>query len=153
MLNSIYVARVAQIVPNIGAAFVEIAKGQPCFLPLKDLHEPIYVKRLSKKPLVSGDELLVQVVREPVKTKEPQVTTNLALAGVYCVVTIGERQLGISSKIPADRRKELRELALRLEIEASVYQQMNTPEGRLLADDRLTRAAEVKEAFEHFIHL
>ena len=114
MLNSIYVARVAQIVPNIGAAFVEIAKGQPCFLPLKDLHEPIYVKRLSKKPLVSGDELLVQVVREPVKTKEPQVTTNLALAGVYCVVTSGERQLGISSKIPADRRKELRELALRV---------------------------------------
>lgn len=47
----------------------------------------------------------------------------------------------------------LRELALRLEIEASVYQQMNTNEGRLLADDRLTRAAEVKEAFGHFIHL
>lgn len=47
----------------------------------------------------------------------------------------------------------LREFAKRLEVEAFVYQQMNTNEGRLLADDRLTQAAEVKEAFEHFIHL
>lgn len=49
--------------------------------------------------------------------------------------------------------ESMRELALRLEIEASVYQQMNTHEGRLLADDRLTQAAEVKEAYEHFLNL
>lgn len=112
ILNNIYVARVSQVVKNIGAAFVEIAKGQRCFLPLNDLREPVYVKRMSAQPLVQGDELLVQVVREPVKTKEPQVTTKLSLAGVYCVVTSADKRLGVSSKIPADRKNELKELAL-----------------------------------------
>lgn len=111
ILNNIYVARVSQVVKNIGAAFVEIAKGQRCFLPLDDLREPVYVKRISAQPLVQGDELLVQVVRESVKTKEPQVTTNLSLAGVYCVVTSSQKHLGISSKIPPERRARLRELA------------------------------------------
>lgn len=49
--------------------------------------------------------------------------------------------------------KSLAELALRLQIEASVYQQMNTHEGRLLADDRLTQASEVKEAYEYLLSL
>ena len=34
ILNNIYVARVSQVVKNIGAAFVEIEKGKTCFLPL-----------------------------------------------------------------------------------------------------------------------
>lgn len=112
ILNNIYVARVSQVVKNIGAAFVEIAKGQKCFLPLSDLREPVYVKRISAgQPLVQGDELLVQVVREAVKTKEPQVTTNLSLAGVYCVVTSADKRLGISGKIAAERKEELRSIA------------------------------------------
>ena len=47
----------------------------------------------------------------------------------------------------------LRDYAKRLEIESTVYQQMNTSAGRILADDRLQQAAEVKEAFEYFVHL
>lgn len=112
ILNNIYVGRVSHVAKNIDAAFVEIAKGQKCFLPLKDVREPVYVKHTARQPLVQGDELLVQVVREPVKTKEPQVTTNLSLAGIYSVVTCADRQLGVSSKLPADRREKLRELAL-----------------------------------------
>ena len=111
ILNNIYVARVSQVVKNIGAAFVEIAKGQRCFLPLDDLREPVYVKRISAQPLVQGDELLVQIVRESVKTKEPQVTTTLSLAGIYCVVTSTGKHRGISSKLPSERRARLRELA------------------------------------------
>ena len=87
ILNNIYVGRVSQVVKNIGAAFVEIEKGRKCFLPLSDLKEPVYVKRMSEKqPLSQGDELLVQIVREAVKTKDPQVSTNLSLAGIYSVV-------------------------------------------------------------------
>ena len=47
----------------------------------------------------------------------------------------------------------LAELALRYEIEASVYQQMNTHEGRLLADERLTQAAALREASDYFLSL
>ena len=112
ILNNIYVARVSQVVKNIGAAFLEIAKGQKCFLPLSDLKQPIFVKKLSEKqPLSQGDELLVQVVREAVKTKDPQVSTNLSLAGIYSVVTSGEKKLGVSEKIDSKKREFLREIA------------------------------------------
>lgn len=47
----------------------------------------------------------------------------------------------------------LAELALRLEIEAAVYQQMNTHEGRLLADDRVEQAAKLREASDYFLSL
>lgn len=112
MLNNIYVGRVSQVVQNIGAAFVEIEKGKKCFLPLSDIKAPVFVKRISEKQLLSqGDELLVQVVREAVKTKDPQVTTNLSIAGNYSVVTSGEKRLGISGKLRADDKKRLRDLA------------------------------------------
>lgn len=112
ILNNIYVGRVSQVVQNIGAAFVEIEKGRKCFLPLSDLKHPVYVKRITDKQLLSqGDELLVQIVREAVKTKDPQVTTNLSLAGIYSVVTSGEKQLGVSGKLDSEKRLRLRELA------------------------------------------
>lgn len=111
ILNNIYVGRVSQIVKNIGAAFVEIEKGKRCFLPLSDLKKPIYVKRITEKqPLSQGDELLVQIVREAVKTKEPQVSTNLSLPGVYSVVTSGDATLGVSKKMDAEKRKALHAL-------------------------------------------
>lgn len=47
----------------------------------------------------------------------------------------------------------LAELALRYEIEASVYQQMNTHEGRLLADERLEKASELRQAFDYYLSL
>ncbi len=112
ILNNIYVGRVSQVVKNIGAAFVKIEKGKKCFLPLSDLTHPVYVKRITEKqPLSQGDELLVQIVREAVKTKDPQVSTNLSLAGVYSVVTSADRQLGVSGKINAEKRELLRTLA------------------------------------------
>lgn len=112
ILNNIYVARVSQVVKNIGAAFVEIAKGEKCFLPLSDLKQPIFVKRITEKqPLSQGDELLVQIVREAVKTKDPQVSTNLSLAGVYSVITSSEKQLGVSGKINTEKRSTLRKIA------------------------------------------
>ncbi len=47
----------------------------------------------------------------------------------------------------------LAELALRYEIEASVYQQMNTHEGRMLADDRVVQAESLRKASEYFLSL
>lgn len=112
ILNNIYVGRVSQVVKNIDAAFVEIEKGKKCFLPLSDLQNPVYVKRMTEKqPISQGDELLVQIVREAVKTKDPQVSTNLSLAGIYSVVTSSKKQLGISGKLDSVKRQELRELA------------------------------------------
>ena len=112
-LNAIYIARVSQVVSSLQAAFVDIGDGQICYLPLSDtLHDHvIYVKRISKnKPLVQGDEIVVQVVKEAIKTKNPQVTTKLSLAGLASVVCYGDQRLGISNKLSQEERQKLREL-------------------------------------------
>ena len=100
LLNSIFVARVDNIVPNMNAAFVRISSKQVCFLPLEDVQAPLYVKKQSElKDLCIGDEIVVQVVKDAVKTKDPVVSTKLTLAGKYCVLTTENTSLGVSKKI------------------------------------------------------
>ncbi len=111
ILNHIYVARVKNVVVSLHAAFVEIAQGNVCYLPLEDLKHPLFTKKISKKTLVAGDELVVQVAKEAVKTKDPVVTTNLSFAGEYLVLTSSNCRIGISSKISGQERVRLHAFA------------------------------------------
>lgn len=111
ILNNIYTARVKNVVPNLNAAFVEIAKGKLCYLPLEDLKAPLFTKKISNKPIAAGDELVVQVIKEAMKTKDPVVTTNLSFPGEYLVLTSANRMIGVSSKIPGEAKRRLQELA------------------------------------------
>ena len=60
-LGEIYVGRVRKILPNIGGAFVEIANSEQCYFALDGKYTPVFTNKIGKKPLVIGDELLVQV--------------------------------------------------------------------------------------------
>lgn len=111
LIGNIYIGRVQNIVKNIEAAFVEISKGLVCYLSLDDIKTPIFTNREgrdSDKLLCIGDELLVQVIRDGLKTKQPAVSTNLSISGEYLVVNHGEQGLGISSKIRGERREQLK---------------------------------------------
>ena len=108
ILGNIYVGKVKKIVPNIGAAFVEITKGLECYYPIGEKSTPIFTNKAGKKALCAGDELLVQVSREAVKTKVPSVTSNINLTGKYLVLTTSDQKLGISSKIPKEEKSRLR---------------------------------------------
>jgi len=111
LLNSIFVARVDNIVPNIKAAFVRISPKQVCYLPLEDVQAPLYVKKQSEfKKLSIGDEIVVQVVKDAIKTKEPVVSTKLTLAGKYCVLTTENTSLGVSKKITGEHHLQMSEL-------------------------------------------
>ena len=110
ILGNIYMGRVQNIVQNIQAAFVEIEGGLPCYLPLEDVKNPVYTKPKKRGRLAQGDELLVQVSREAVKTKAPSVTTNLNLAGKYLVLTTGNRVIGYSSKLRPEEKARLKGL-------------------------------------------
>ncbi len=107
LLGNIYVGKVNHIVKNIQAAFVEVEKGVLCYLPLEDVRHPIYTKPKKRDALTEGDELLVQVSREAVKTKAPSVTTNLNLTGRYLVLTTGNRVTGYSAKLTSGEKKRL----------------------------------------------
>ena len=111
LLNSIFVARVDNIVPNIKAAFVRISSKQVCYLPIEDVQTPLYVKKQSElKTLSIGDEIVVQVVKDAIKTKEPVVSTKLTLAGKYCVLTTDNTSLGVSKKIKDEHHLYMSEL-------------------------------------------
>ena len=111
LLNSIVVARVDNIVPNIKGAFVRISPKQVCYLPLEDVKSPLYVKKQSElKPLSIGDEIVVQVVKDAIKTKDPVVSTKLTLTGKYCVLTTDNTSLGVSKKITGENHLQMCEL-------------------------------------------
>ena len=110
-LGNVYIGKIKNIAKNIQAAFVEIAPGEVCYLPLEDLKEPVYTKKGSSRLPQAGDELLVQINREKIKGKFPSVTTKLSLHGKYAVLTMGKRQTGVSMKLSGEIRERLLSLA------------------------------------------
>lgn len=87
-IGNLYVAKVQNIAANIGAAFVEIAKGVLTFLPLSEAEYAMVTNRKADGTLKTGDELIVQLVKEPVKTKLAGVSAKLSLSGVYTVIEL-----------------------------------------------------------------
>ncbi len=111
LLNHVFVGRVENIVPNIKGAFVRISPKQICYLPLEDAKAPLYTKKLSKKQeLCIGDELVVQVVKDALKTKEPVVSTKITMTGKYSVLTTDNTSLGVSKKITGNNHLKMSEL-------------------------------------------
>lgn len=107
-IGEIYVGKVQKILPNINGAFIEIGKGMECYYSLEEKHDPIYSSKPSKKKeLCVGDELLVQVQKDAIKTKLPLVSGNLNFTGNYVVLTTGNRKIGVSSKLPKEKRELL----------------------------------------------
>lgn len=111
ILGNIYIGRVQNIVQNLNAAFIQIAPDQTCYFSLEDLENPIFTKKITaKKALTAGDELLVQVCREALKTKEPAVTSNISLSGKYAVLTTGNMRYSVSSRLTKAQREHYRSL-------------------------------------------
>lgn len=108
LLGNIYIGKVKNIVPNINAAFIDLGGGQTAYYSLTENRTHLFADG-KQKQLCQGDEIIVQVSRDAVKTKDPVVTGCLSFAGRFCVVTAGRRQIGFSSKIPqGEWRQELR---------------------------------------------
>ncbi|MDE6851555.1 MAG: ribonuclease E/G [Lachnospiraceae bacterium] len=93
LLGNIYVGKVRNIVKNIHAAFVEIQKGQMGYLSLDTSCIPIHTDGVPFQPgrVLIGDEIIVQVSGEAVKTKPPTLSGKIELTGKYVVLSsVGE---------------------------------------------------------------
>lgn len=108
ILGNVYVGKVRNIVKNINAAFVEFRKGEMGYLSLQSAFCPIHTDsvRHGQNRVLIGDEIIVQVEKEAVKTKPPTLTGSLEFSGKYVVLTAGEEKVSISRKI---KDKEVRE--------------------------------------------
>lgn len=103
-LNNIYIGRVQKVVGNINAAFVDIGGKRTGYYSLDENREHFFTSRSGGK-LKAGDEIVVQVSRDAVKTKAPVLTGKLSFTGRYLVLTMGKTGIGFSAKIGDNRYK------------------------------------------------
>lgn len=103
----ICIARVKKIAANLDAAFVDIAKGVTCYLETAHIKDAWFSKQCRSGKLTEGDELVVQITKEAIKTKYPIADTKLSLTGKYFVLTNEKRPLAISAKLSADEKERL----------------------------------------------
>lgn len=105
-VGDIYLGKVQNIVKNIEAAFVEVSKGVLCYLSLSEGQNATVTNRPEfSGRLQTGDELIVQVEREAIKTKLPAVTARISLSGRYLALAQGSAKLGISGKLEQDKKQ------------------------------------------------
>ena len=118
IVGNIYKGRIDAIVASIGAAFVDIGLEKKGFLYLSDIVEPIEPiapVATAKREFKKGEEVLVQVVKEPIGTKGPRLTTHIGLAGRYLVLMPQDAHRGVSRRID-DRQEKARLLGLLEEV-------------------------------------
>ena len=99
LIGNIYVGLVKKIVPGIRAAFVEVADGQNGYYSLEENHHHFFLNQGNHDRVKEGDLLLVQVERDPVKTKLMMLTARINLTGRYTALTCGHPGLAFSSKL------------------------------------------------------
>ncbi len=129
-VGNIYKGRVVRVLPGMKAAFVEIGLSRTAFLYGGDIcprlieADDLFGEEIAEKNLrhssiedllKPGQEILVQVVREPVGNKGARLTTNITLPGRYLVFLPTMSHIGVSRKIiEEEERQRLKEKLERL---------------------------------------
>src|SRR5690554_3934414 len=124
VVGNIYKGRVENVLPGMQAAFVNIGLERNAFLYVDDAlkeegtrngHPGSGGPRSIRELLKEGDQIVVQVTKEPLGTKGARVVMNLSIPGRYFVWLPGEEYVGISRRITDEsERNRLRTLAKRL---------------------------------------
>ena len=139
-VGNIYLAKVKKLMPGLNACFVDVGYERDAFLHYLDLGNQFnsyakYIKQVQsdrrrlfpiakaqKQPelkkdgsiqttLTGGQEVLVQIVKEPISTKGPRLTCELSFAGRYMVLMPFNDKVSVSSKIrSAEERARLKQL-------------------------------------------
>ncbi len=129
LVGDIFYGKVEAVLPGIQAAFVAIGTEKAGFLHVSDLNFDDddldddenggggRRRRPKKYPpiqehLQKGQDILVQVTKEPISTKGPRLTAQISLAGRFLVYMPDSSHVGISRKIEGrDQRSRLRKMA------------------------------------------
>ena len=140
----ICIARVKKIAANLDAAFVDIAKGVTCYLETAHIKDAWFSKQCRSGKLTEGDELVVQITKEAIKTKYPIADTKLSFTGKYFVLTNETRPLAISSKLSADEKE-------RLSSQVKLFKQMQLFEKEAVTDTKQNAGQEEKRMLHSLI--
>ncbi|BDU50387.1 Rne/Rng family ribonuclease [Haliovirga abyssi] len=114
IVGNIYKGKVANVLPGMESAFVDIGLKKNSFLYVKDLREfeEKYLDGIehSKKPIEEilnvNDNVIVQILKEPTGTKGARVTTHYTIPGKYLVLMPNNDYIAISKKIGNEEERE-----------------------------------------------
>jgi Rne/Rng family ribonuclease len=117
--GNIYLGRVDNVLPGMEAAFVEIGLEKNGFLYVDEIVSPELEKGHGRKiqDLISrGQTILVQAVKDPMKTKGARLTTQISLPGRFVVLVPQGEGLGVSRRLDDDERNRLKDILKRLDV-------------------------------------
>jgi len=117
--GNIYLGRVDNVLPGMEAAFVEIGLEKNGFLYVDEIVSPELEKGHGRKiqDLISrGQTILVQAVKDPMKTKGARLTTQISLPGRFVVLMPQGEGLGVSRRLDDDERTRLKDILKRLDV-------------------------------------
>lgn len=125
MVGDIYKGKVGKVLPGMQAAFIDIGMQQDAFLHFSDVGSNYMAAAVDEieyesidrsenmneravniaRSLKRDQEILVQIVKEPIANKGPRVTTDISLPGRYVVLLTNQRHIGVSKKIYSPKEK------------------------------------------------
>lgn len=109
-LDNIYIGKVSNIIQNINACFIDYGTERPAYYSIEE-NQHILLNRENDGTIKAGDELLIQITKEAMKSKNPVATSELSLRGEHVVINLSNR-IGVSSKINSrEARESLKKLA------------------------------------------
>ncbi len=119
LVSNIYMGRVVRVLPGMQSAFVDIGGERAAFLHVADIwgsrqngggEVPAVERQPIEKLLREGQNLMVQVVKDPIGTKGARLSTQMSIAGRYLVYLPHDPHIGISQRIEdEEERAHLRE--------------------------------------------
>ncbi|MDR2678050.1 MAG: ribonuclease G [Zoogloeaceae bacterium] len=115
LVGNIYLGKVSRILPGMQSAFIDIGLERTAFLHVADIWQPREAgdagrgEKPIEKILSEGQNLMVQVTKDPLGSKGARLATQISLAGRMLVYLPQERHIGISQRIEdAAGRESLR---------------------------------------------
>ena len=115
LVGNIYKGKVSRVLPGMQAAFIEIGLERTAFLHAGDIAAPTRPEdTIVSLPLVEdvrrlvaeGDEILVQVLKDPIGTKGARLTTFVALPSRYLVYMPRGSGIGVSARIEEESERQ-----------------------------------------------
>lgn len=114
IIGNIYLGRVENVLRNMEAAFIDIGQGRNAVLYAGEVDWKARGlngrQRRIEAALKPGDQVLVQVIKDPLGHKGARLTAHISFSGRYLVYVPGGHNAGISRKLPAPERSRLKEM-------------------------------------------
>ncbi len=113
LVGNIYKGKVVRVLPGMQAAFLDVGLDRTAFLHVSDIAQPNGKNGDGGEPsdvimelLREGQELMVQVVKDPMGTKGARLTTQISFPSRYLVYMPGIEHIGISQRIEDDNERQ-----------------------------------------------